>query len=244
MALQILRDCKLYLGGYNLSGDMSAHTLDYKADVKEATVFNDTSKRRLGGLANVSIKHEGVWQAGLGLIDDVLFSNLGQKDTLVTLCPTTGAEAEPAYFFEALQANYSPSLKMGDALRFSVQADGSDGNDLVRGTVIHNATKTVSGSGTIFNLGGVTSPQRLFAGLHVIAASGTTPSLIVTIQSAAALGFGTPTTRFTFNTATGITSQNMPPNNAAITDAYWRVSYTIAGTTPSFTFVTSLGIQV
>ena len=43
--------------------------------------------------------------------------------------------------------------------------------------------------------------------------------------------------------ATGIGYQSANPVAGPITDQYWRVSWTISGSTPSFTFVVSLGIQ-
>jgi len=243
MALQVMRDCKLFVGGYDLSGDMNAHAIDFKADTVDTTVYGDTSHRRISGLKTISSKHEGVWQAGVGLVDDVLFANLGLKDVPFTICPQTGAEGEPCYSFDALQASYAPGMKMADALRFSIMAEGSDGSNLIRGSILHNAAKTVTGTGTIFNLGAVSSVQKLFGFLHIVAASGTTPSVIVKIQSAPSVGFSAPTDRITFNSATGIGYQSSTPLAGAITDAYWRVSYTIAGTTPSFRFITTMGIQ-
>ena len=240
----LLRDCKMYVGAYDLSGDMNAHNLDYKADVKDITVFNNTSHKRLGGIKTVMSKHEGVWQAGVGLVDDALFNNLGLANVPITVCPTTGAVGEPCYSFDALQTDYAPALKMDDALRFSVSAEGSDGQNLVRCTVMHNGAEIATGNGSIIQLGAVTSLQNLFGWLHVLAESGTSsPTLNVIVQSAATGGFGSPTTRITFNAATGIGYQSANPVAGPITDQYWRVSWTISGSTPSFTFVVSLGIQ-
>lgn len=239
----LLRDCKMYVGGYDLSGDMNAHTIDYKAEIKDTTVFNDTSHRRIAGIKNVTSKHEGLWQSGVGAVDDALFNSMGLVNVPITVCPTTGGEGEICYSFDAIQASYSPGMKMDDAFRFSVSAEGSDGQNLIHSNVIHNATKSTTGTGTIFNLGAVGALQGLYGWLHVVAASGGTPNLTVIVQSAALVGFGSPTTRLTFNAATGIGYQSATPLLGAITDAYWRVSYTISGSTPSFKFIVSLGIQ-
>ena len=52
-------------------------------------------------------------------------------------------------------------------------------------------------------------------------------------------GFTSATNRITFTQATGVTSELLSVAGA-ITDDYWRLSYTIVG--GSFTFAVALGI--
>lgn len=243
MASQIWRDCKLFMGAYDLSGDMNAHALEYKADILEATVFGDTAKRRTGGLMGVTSKHEGLWTGGAGAVDDALFASIAAANQPLTVCPLTGAEGELAYFFNAKMAQYSPGGKIGELLRFSVNSEGGDGSDLIRGSVALNGTKTATGNGTIYNLGAVGATQKLYAALHVTSASGGTPSLTCAVQSAATGGFGSPTTRITFGAKTAIGSEMAAPVAGAITDAYWRATWTISGSTPSFRAVLLIGIK-
>jgi hypothetical protein len=62
------------------------------------------------------------------------------------------------------------------------------------------------------------------------------------IQSDNAEAFTTPTARITFAQATAAGAQLLSANGA-ITDDWWRVNYTIAGTAPSFTFGVAIGIR-
>ena len=84
----------------------------------------------------------------------------------------------------------------------------------------------------------------MFAALHVLSASGTSPTLDVVLQSDDNSGFSSAVSRITFTQATGITSQ-WSTLAGAQTDDYWRASYTIGGSaTPTFTFALVIGIAV
>jgi len=76
----------------------------------------------------------------------------------------------------------------------------------------------------------------------VIAASGTTPTLDVTIESDDAEGMASATTRLTFTQATATTSE-WQELAGAVTDDWWRAAWTIGGGSPSFTAVVVVGIR-
>ena len=76
---------------------------------------------------------------------------------------------------------------------------------------------------------------------HAFSFGGTTPTITVIVQSAALVGFGSPTTRLSFTLANGVTSE-MLSVAGPITDAFWRVSYTVTGPTPLIYFSTVAGI--
>jgi hypothetical protein len=76
----------------------------------------------------------------------------------------------------------------------------------------------------------------------VIAAGGTLPTLDVTVQSDDAEGFASPTTRLTFTQKSAIGAEFITPVAGPITDTWWRVSWAIGGTTPTFGIVACVGI--
>jgi len=113
----------------------------------------------------------------------------------------------------------------------------------VHGALLHPITlaRTATGNGTAVQRTGPSANQRVYAGLHVLAASGTTPSLTVRLQSDDNSGMTSPTDRITF---TGATAAGWQFSSAAgaITDSWWRATWTISGTTPSFTFAVVFGV--
>ena len=241
MASLIISNAKLYFAGYDMSGDINALALKYMAELKESTTLIDTTRTRRPGLKDIGFQHEGFWNGGTGNIDDILFQNIGANNVPMTIAPLTGAEGELAYSFQAEEAAYSPGAKIGDMLAFSVS--GADGaGPLVRGTLLVNGAKVASGNGTVFNVGAVSAAQKLYAALHVLAiTSGGGPSLACKIQSAPTAGFAAPTDRLVFNAMTAAGAQWGAPIAGPITDAYWRVVFTLTNIT-SVTFLVNMGI--
>jgi hypothetical protein len=168
---------------------------------------------------------------------------LGTAGTVKSIC-TNSADGSTAYLLQSIPLSYTPVQgAVGDLAMGTISGSSSTG-PVVRGTLLHpsSTARTSSSTGTGRQLGAVAAGQSLYAALHVISASGTTPTLAVIVQSDDNAGFTTPTTRITFTTATGKTSQ-MSSVAGAITDTYWRVSYTIGGTsTPTFAFAVTAGI--
>lgn len=239
MAVQVLQDCKLLVAGYDLSGKMNALALDYSAELQDDTVFGDDTRSRLGGLKTATTQLNGYWD-GTGL-DDVLFNRIGLAGEVMTISPAALTAGNRAFTFKTALGEYQPGGAVGEMFAFTVSGEATD--NLVRGTVLFNSTVSATGSGSGQNLGAVSSTQKLYAALHVLAASGTTPSLTVRVQSDVDNTFGSPVNQITFTAATAIGAQWATPVNGAITDTFWRVDYTVSGTNPSFQFVVIIGIQ-
>jgi hypothetical protein len=241
VSVQIWKNCKLYLAGYDLSGDHNELGLSYQCDIKDVTTFGRASKAKLAGLKSFVGNHKGLWNDAATGVDKVLFDNLALADQVMTLFGVSGAEGEVAYSGKSVQGLYSPGAKIGDLLAFTVKIEGT--GDLIQSTCLKNGTVTATGNGTAYNLGAVSSSQKLYAALHIIAVSGSTPSLTVKIQSDDAQAFSTPTDRITFNAMTAIGAQWATPVAGPITDTWWRANWTVSGSTPSFTVVVVVGIQ-
>ncbi len=159
MSEYVLRDCKLWLAGFDLSGDTNALALDYGAELLDATTFADATRGRAGGLKTVAVSHEGFWEGGADKVDEVLFARLGLKDEVMTIAPETGADGETAFSFLSALSEYSPGGQVGELLAFSVRGESSGA--LVRGTIMHNATRAGSGNGPARQLGVVAAEQKL-----------------------------------------------------------------------------------
>lgn len=237
MGIHTLSVAKVWLAGYDLSGILNAVALTDGVELADATVLGDTGRRRLAGLRTILAEHQGYFD--VTDFDDALFSRIGTADEPMTIAPEDGDEGSVAYTFLSTLAEYTPGGEVGAMFAFGVSAEGSDGGPLVRGTILLNAVKTASGDGTAFQVGAVSTTQKLYAALHVIAASGT---LDVKLQSDNVEGFGTPTDQITFAQKSAIGSEWATPVSGPIDDDWWRVNYVIGGGSPSFTFVMVVGI--
>jgi hypothetical protein len=246
MAKFVLNNVRLYAGGTDLSGDTNTATLTAnKADVDVTNYNSNLWKERLGGLGTAEIKAQGYWEAGTTtapLVDDTSWANLGLAGG-ITIAPAGALDAAPCYFTNMLETDYQPIMgKVGDVAGYSL--DVMSTWPLVKGIFAAPAgtALTSTGTGTITQLGAVAAGQNIYADFHVFSVAGTsTPTITMVIQSAALVGFGSPTARISFTAATAVGGQILR-TPGAITDTFWRASWTITGSSPSFLAAVSFGI--
>lgn len=243
MGVYVLRDCKLYVGGWDLSGSSNRLNVEASADLKDRTVFGDAWRSFLPGLLQAKYSGGGFYEADAAdyKADDILWSNLAAEGQLVTVCPGTGAAGERADFLRATLAKYNVGGAVGDICAFEIDIEAA--GDMAFGYVLANGLKTASGSGTAYQLGAVAEGQRLYAGLHVVSASGTSPTLDLAIESDNAEAMSSPTTRITFAQKTGLGAEWATPVAGPITDDWWRASWTVGGSSPSFKVIVVMGIR-
>jgi hypothetical protein len=244
MAIQVFTDARLFLDAWNLSGDMNKIALNYSAELQDATTFlNSGAKARKGGLKDSTLALEGFWSSGVDQVDDVLFTKVGLTSVPVTVVPSTGLAGDPAFSFLAGFASYAPGAAVGEMLKFSVDANGSD-DALIKGILLRNSVESAGGNGAAFAQGLVGSGQKLYASLHVLAVSGG-GTWTFSVESDDSGGFGSPTTRITFNAVTAKGSQwAVPVAGPIASDNQWRAKWSVAGGAGnSITAVMFMGIQ-
>lgn len=240
MAIQTVSGYKLFVHGYDMSGDFNKANLQVDVDELDSTSIEDTSKEFIAGLSSVKFDGEVFAQHGTGLSETVSSANFAVADKLISIYPSSTA-GTPGYAFESVQLNFSPQMTIGDISRFTINASKS-GSALVRVTDMEGlVTKTSTGNGTARELGAVSATQSLYSFLHVTAVSGTSPTLNVTVRSDSAEAFSSPTTKITHTQFDAIGAE-LKTEAGAITDTWYRVTWTIGGTDPSFTFDIGVGI--
>lgn len=248
MAKSVFLDCRSFVSGCDLSGYQNRIAVSEVFEEKATTNFRSGGARELvGGLATVTIGGSGQFEEGDATKPgDTFWANRRVIEPW-SLAPDGGSDLAAGtlmYLTSALRTSAKILGAVGDVSPWSLDARGSQA--LVRGKSLHpsGVPRTATGTGTVVDMiAGPAAGQVVFANLHVISIAGTvSPSLTVAIQSATTLGFGSPTTRGTFTAATAIGGQSLKIASPG-TDRYWRVSYTITGTNPSFLFLASLGIE-
>ena len=236
MATFVQTNVGLLYGGYDLSSTVfNAIGLSMGSDAVDDTVYGDTFVSNTPGLSSVTLEGEGYWSS---TEDAALFSSLGTDDTVVTVTPVDQAAGSPALFCKLTASEYNPITgSIGEMAAFKLTGEGR-GEKAVSGEIlVVPATYTSSSeSATNASIGAVSATQSVYSALHVTAASGT---LDVIVESAPSNWSG-ESTRIT-HTQFGAIGAEMKSTAGAITDAYWRVKYTISGG-GSFDFMCSLAI--
>jgi len=240
MAVYVLKNCKHYVGSYDLSGRENRVKANVDINILETTASGATYKTRIPGMTDGLIEGEGYLEDdAAATIGDYLPDRVGGAAVPVTVCPTTGADGERAFFMNALVPKFDRGYMVGDLVRFTVECRGA--GPFVRGLVLAEGDKIATAGGTPRLLGAATSTQTVYAALHCTAASGTLPTCDVKVQCDTLVGFGSPTDVIVFDQLTGIGNQ-YKTQIGAYTDTYWRLYWTIGGTLPHFTIHGVVGI--
>jgi hypothetical protein len=252
MTIGVLKNVRIFAGGIDLTGRSNKVGLEPEYEQKDVTTFGsvdangDVWQELIAGLGSGKLSGSGFNEYGAGGVDETLFGRLGGLDAW-TVCPVNGAVGAVAYLTDALEGSYQQGGAVGDVNPWS--ASLSTSKPIARGGILHppGTARTATGTGTIVDLatvgmGSIPDGKGLYASLHVLSVSGTsTPTLTAAVQTAATVGFGSPTTRITFPAYTAAGGQRLSVAGP-ITDQYARVSFTISGDSPSFLFVCAVGI--
>lgn len=240
---QVLTDARIYYASLDATG--YANKIEFATtveDLDKTTFASGGWHERVGGLFDTQVTATMFWQAGdLSQPDDVLWSQLGVNTQPLTVAPTSGAVGTLCYLTKTMESAYKPAGDVGKLV--TAEATWMGNQPVVRGQILHpqGTARTTTGNGTGLQLGAVLASQRLYANLHVLSVSGTTPSLTVKVQSSVDNTFASPTDRITFTAATALSAQ-ASSLLGAVTDTWFRATWTITGTTPSFLFAVSAGI--
>lgn len=240
MTTQVLTAAKVWSGGIDLSSDLNAVALEGGVEPVEATTFGVGTKIYQPGLKTVKASYAGLLDLGPTLSEEYLASLKRVEDAPFSVAPTAGVEGDPAYTFRAMMTQFDKGGQVGQLLKLTGAAEASTG-PLVRGSILINASKSAGGNGTAFQLGAVASGQSIYAALHLLALGGV-GTLTVKVQSAAAVGFGTPNDRLSFAGLSGVTGYDwQQATPGVLTDTWWRVTWTLTATSALFAVI--FGIQ-
>lgn len=241
----IIKNARFWHHDARIDTDLMSMQAEYATEEQDDTRFNDNTRAAAAGaLPVMAVGYEGFWNGGDAAVEGALFDDVGGA-RVVSVAPNAGAAGAVAYFSRFLSTQFAPGSPVGEQFTFAGNAVGR-GDPLVRGNVLHQATETATGNGAGQNLGAVSSSQFVYAALHVTNSDGdASQTLDVTIESDASDSWsGAETTRVTFDqVTTSTTAFWATPVAGAITDTWWRATYTIGGTgSPSFTFAVLMGI--
>jgi hypothetical protein len=244
----IFLDARCFVSGADLSGWGNKIEIGEAWEDKKTTNWRSgKAVERLAGLGDVDIMAEGQWEAGsLAMPDDSFWGNRRVIEPW-TVAPDGQSDLSVGtltYLTQALRTKITLLDAVGEVAPWAAAAAGSW--PLVRGLSMHpsGTARIATGNGTAVDfLAGPAANQAVYANLHVLSVAGTAgPTLTVAVQSATASNFASPNARGTFTVANAVGGQAIKITNPG-TDRYWRVTYTITGTSPSFLFVSSLGFE-
>lgn len=248
----LLSDCKIWLGGYDLTGACNKVQLTAAKRDNPNGRFGDVVDAFHPGLQQIDASVGGFWSAGsVTDPDDAIWPRIDPSVAVsswpLTFCPPTspstaaGADGNLAYSIQSAQFRYTLGAQHGESLPFDVVSRVKSGALYRQTIVLPKGTINATTQGTGRQLGTLGSTQKLVAVLHVFAIVG--GSWVLTIESDDNAGFATAVVRAT---ATAVTTapnrQVLEVNGPVALDDYWRAVVTKTGGT-SITAAVTLSIE-
>jgi hypothetical protein len=117
------------VGGANLSGDCNQASVDYVAEMLDATTFGDTTRRRKGGLTSIKVGLAGFVDHGIGQPLPLLTDQMGAV-SIFTLFPdgvTLGAQSGVAC--QGAHADVKLGGAVGTLYPFTASIEGAGTGD-------------------------------------------------------------------------------------------------------------------
>ncbi len=225
------RNTKILINDVDLSSNFSNLDLSREVDTPETTAYGDIDRTFVTGLIGGSLSIGGMWDGATDRVDEEVSTVFGNStNRIFTGSTDTLTIGQPTYMASAIYTSYSISSPVDGVVGVTVDVNASNGID--RAVSLHNlSAETTTGNGTSVN----NLASSAFGGrghLHVTAAAGSTPTLDVLIEDSA--NDTTFATFITFAQATARTSERVTATGTV--DQYTRISWTISGGSPSFTF--------
>jgi hypothetical protein len=248
MGKNVLLNTRLFTGGVDLTTRNNKAELAASVEEKDATAFNPdpdvlTFKEVLGGIISATINADGQWEAGdASKVDDALWLELGGLSAW-TLYPLSAVPGQLAYLAKAMQGSYKLGGQIGDVASWTAAMASSW--PIPRGIGLHNpgTARIADGAGTAFQHVAVPAGKNLYATAHLLSVAGTaTPTITLAVESDTADDFtGSETEQISFDPMTALGGQILRVPGP-ITDTWFRPTWTITGTGPSFLFALAIGV--
>lgn len=235
-----------YLDSYAFQSDLRALGLKFSTAARDVTTAaSNGSTLAKPGLKKIEASLKGLSSYGTAptQIIAALQSRQRTADLPYLVSPAGAPVGDPAFLLKTMIGSYDP-LKgnIGDVVDTDVALMLSSSDIALGQILLAESARVASANSAVTQLGAISATQKLYGAVHVIAKSGSSPTLDIVVKSAAAVGFGSPTTRVTVPQFTN-TGSAWIELAGPVTDQYWRVDCTIGGGSPSFTFIVALGID-
>jgi len=228
---------EVYVAEYDWTEWLDQADMSAEQDVQKAGVFRRDAKIGVVGQHDGSFELSGLWDYsrdnGTTAGPEDYFTGIfdGRTRLPITVARNGGGLGDRAHCAEVTVVTYKMTAQNGDITKFSLSVParryGIDGGVIAHALGAETISTTSSGQ----DIGYVPTTARAY--LHVIAASGTNPTLDLVIEDSANGSTGWATAA----TFTQVTTEGWQVVNIASIKQYVRAKSVIAGTNPSFSYV-------
>lgn len=242
----VLNQAKIYLLQYDISTDLNRTEIITTPETLENTTFGQTYHTKQAGLSLGKAHIEGFSKfadTAANAIDGRIYANLQVPDLPFSMAADGGDAGEDGYFSKGMILKYNFGGQIGQMAKFTTDFEPTGtGVQIVKGTILEDGktSRTSAGNSATRALGAISSTQKLYAILHLLAFVGTDVTFAI---KSAVTDFSTITQRAAFDQNLAAGSQYLTPVAGPVTDTFWRVYWATTGGFTSFSAVVIVGIQ-
>lgn len=239
MAVTVLTSLVGALAGVRISDYATSVELGVDVDVVDTTTFGSgafsaSSAGIRTGVVNIN---------GLNDIDGIesTLAPLFGGSHVVTVAPvgdTAGSIA--GLHYGVVGAWRAFSLSVGQASSIQIPIANVSGGRPLEGLVTQSTSSAVTSTATTTAVNCGAAASGAWASLHVLAVSGTLPTITAQLQSSTTAG-GSYAARGSASASRSTIGGDWI-TGATTTDTWWRLSLTVGGTNPSFTVLAAIGV--
>ncbi len=242
MAKEVIKNASLFLHSLNLASNANSVEFSMTAEKVATTNFASSGwEESVAGIRSTELSCELMLESAAD--PESTLSTLVENATDVpfSVTKTYPPATEDVCWFTTVVSLYL-TLKAVLGQLWSGSMKFGNRAHAVRGYVVeYNADRTATGVSASCTMPAAAATDRVWIAVHVTAATGTTPTLDLVLESDALDTYGSPTTRITVAQFTDVGSY-IGYIAGAVTDVEYRVSATVGGTTPHFTYMVAMGI--
>lgn len=121
------RDARIFVDGYDLSGDHASVEVSLAAEILDETSFGDSTRIHKGGLTVADVNGSGNWDGTAGHVDQIMFGIVGSDDKIITVFPngiTEGTITDMGFAMKGVVEEYNLNGGVGELLAFSFAMRG------------------------------------------------------------------------------------------------------------------------
>lgn len=127
MATLNFRNAKIFVDGFELSGDFESIEVALASEMLDETTFGDDTRINKGGMKTANVSGAGYWNAAAGTVDRIMFSIVGSDDKVITVFAnglTEGTSTDKGFSCKGVVDTYNIGGAVGALLPFDFAIQG------------------------------------------------------------------------------------------------------------------------
>jgi len=239
MAIEVPTSLVAALDGIRLSDYANAIEVGVDVDTFDATTFGSGQFTATGAALRGLVVNIGGMN-DIGAIETLLAGEFASA-AVVTVAPTGETAGNVAMIgYGLVNAWRMVNASVGAPSTIQVPMTAVGGGRPLQGLVTRATTTAVTATATTTAVNVGAAPVGAWASLHVLAVSGTLPTITAQLQSSTSSG-GSFTNRGSASASRSAVGGDWIVG-ATTTDTWWRLNLTVGGTNPSFTVLAAIGV--